>query len=71
MDKTKRAFQKFVDAATDLAESVKRNIQKDGYIDDRTAKAVNLYIIAMNELANLQDEMLELEDENETDQKLN
>lgn len=70
MDRTKKAFQKYVNAATDLAESVKRNITKDGCIDDRTVSAVNDLIIATNELANINDELLEL-DENETDRKLN
>lgn len=69
MDKTKDAFQEYVNSATDLAESVKNNIQKDGYIDDRTVNALNKFIIATNELANLQDDMLDL-DENETNEKL-
>lgn len=69
MDNTRRAFQKFVDAATDLAESVKRDIQHDGTIDDRTVNALNDYIIAMNELADLEENTYN--DENETDESLN
>jgi hypothetical protein len=66
MDNVKKAFQKYAYAATDLAESVKRNIIKDGVIDDKTVGHLNDLIIATNELAKVQDDMLEL-DENETD----
>jgi hypothetical protein len=71
MDHVKKAFQKYAYAAADLADSVKRNIIKDGIIDDKTVNCLNDLIIATNELAEVQDEMLELENENESDQKLN
>lgn len=65
-DKTQLAFQKYVDAATDLAESVKRNIIKDGYVDDKTVNLLNNFFIATNEMANLQDELND--DINESDE---
>ena len=69
-DIAKRAFQKYVDTATELAESVKRNIVHDGIIDDKTVNKLNDFIIATNELAELP--MNELEsDMNESDLKLN
>lgn len=72
MDNAKKAFQKYVNSAADLAESVKRNITKDGIIDDKTVNLLNKFIIATNELANLQEDMLDLEeDENESDPHLN
>jgi hypothetical protein len=71
MDNVKKAFQKYAYAAADLADSVKRNIVKDGVIDDKTVNCLNDLIIATNELAEVQDEMLELNDENETNKKLN
>lgn len=72
-ESARKLFQDYVNAATDLAESVKRNIVKDGIIDDATVNKLNDFMIATNELANLQDDGLELEedDENETDIKLN
>lgn len=72
-ESARKLFQDYVNAATDLAESVKRNIIKDGVIDDTTVNKLNDFMIATNELANLQDDGLELEedDENETDIKLN
>ena len=36
MDKMKAALEKYVNAATDLAESVKRNICHESMIDDET-----------------------------------
>lgn len=76
MDKAKKLFQNYVNAATDLAESVKRNIIEDGIIDDQTVNHLNLLMIATNALANLNDEMLGLDpedanEENESDPTLN
>lgn len=71
----KQLFQKYVDTATDFAESVKRNIVKDGIIDDKTVNYLNDFMIATNALANLEDHEIESEDEendeNEFDPKLN
>lgn len=76
MDKAKKLFQNYVNAATDLAESVKRNIVDDGIISDKTVNHLNDFQIATNALANLNDEMLGLDieddnEENETDPGLN
>jgi len=50
---TKRALMRYVDAATDLAESVKKNIAHDGIIDDKTVILLNEFIIAANAIADL------------------
>jgi len=74
MDKAKKLFQNYVNAATDLAESVKRNIIEDGIIDDTTVNHLNDLMIATNALAKLNDEMLGFDtddEENETDPGLN
>ncbi len=69
-DETKKLFQTYINAATDLAESVKRNIQTDGYVDDKTVNHLNDFMIATNKLADLQDDMVDLDSElNETDTK--
>ncbi len=65
----KKLFQKYVNTATDLAESVKRNISHDGIIDDKTVLFLNDFIIATNELANMQDDALEYEEENEENER--
>lgn len=65
MGDTKKAFIKYVDAATDLAESVKRNIIKNGIIDDETVLKLNEFIIASNHVKDVTDEV------NESDPKLN
>lgn len=65
MDKTKRALKKYVDAASDLAESVKRNVQHEGVIDNKTVLALNAFIIAANELAFFTNQL-----DNEEDPKL-
>lgn len=70
IDKAKELFQNYVNAATDLAEAVKRNIQTDGFVDDKTVNALNNFRIATNELAELQDDMVGSNDENETNNKL-
>ena len=69
-DNAKKLFQNYVNAATDLAESVKRNITKDGVIDDKTVIFLNDFIIATNALANLEDDDVEYTDENESDPNL-
>ena len=54
MDKTKRALQNYVNSATDLAESVKQDIQhNDGIIDKETVLALNKFTIAANEIEHL------------------
>lgn len=69
MDKAKKVFQNYINAASDLAESVKRNIVHDGLIDDKTVNILNDFMIATNEMADLQDELDY--DINETDETLN
>jgi hypothetical protein len=67
--KAKQIFQNYVNAGADLAESVKRNIVKNGVIDDKTVVALNDFIIAINAMADLQ---IETDyDINEEDEKLN
>lgn len=56
---TKEAFVKYVDTGHDLAENVKRNIQKDGCIDNKTVIALNEFIIASNNIQDLTDELHE------------
>ena len=65
MDRFRRTFKKYVNAAADLAESVKRNIIKDGVIDDKTVNHLNDFMVATNEMADLNDAM-DFEDDNET-----
>lgn len=69
MDKNKKAIQKYVETATALAESVKRNIVHEGIIDDETIVLLNAFIIAANEIADMISELTD--DENETDRNLN
>lgn len=69
LDKAKKVFQNYINAASDLAESVKRNIVHDGLIDDKTVNILNDFMIATNEMADLQDELDY--DINETDETLN
>lgn len=52
-DITRQALMKYVNSATDLAESVKRNITKSGIIDNKTVLALNEFIIASNAIADL------------------
>lgn len=71
-DAVKKLFQQYVDAATDLAESVKRNITKNGVIDDKTVNKLNDFMIATNNLASMSDDEIESDSgENEIDPKLN
>lgn len=57
MKLTKKALTKYINAAEDLAEHVKRNIQKDGCIDNKTVLALNNLIIAMNEIKDFTDDL--------------
>jgi hypothetical protein len=68
-DEAKKIFQDYVNAGADLAESVKRNITKDGIIDDATVIALNDFIIATNAIADLQVDFDY--DINESDETLN
>ncbi len=54
---TKQLLMKYVDTASDLAENVKRNIVKNGLIDDKTVLALNEFIIASNAISDLTDEL--------------
>ncbi len=54
---TKRSLVRYVNAATDLAESVKRNIVKDGTVDDKTILALNEFIIAANAMLDFTEEL--------------
>jgi hypothetical protein len=58
MGKTKAALQKYVDAASDLADSVKSNIQhNDGQISNDTVLLLNRFVIAANEIAHLTNQL--------------
>lgn len=57
MARTKQALIKYVDTASILADSVKRNIQHDGKIDNKTVLALNEFIIAANDISSLTDEL--------------
>lgn len=69
MDKGKKAIQKYIETATNLAESVKRNIVHEGIIDDETVIKLNQFIISANEIADMLSELTD--DENENNLKLN
>ncbi len=66
LDKAKKLFQAYVNAASDLAESIKRNIVHEGVVDDETVILLNKFIIASNAIADA-DMPLELTDDNEND----
>lgn len=53
MDETQRALAIYVNRAADLADAVKSDIQKKGYITDKTVIALNGFIIAANNIADL------------------
>jgi len=57
MGVTKKAFANYVDRADDLAENVKRNIAHEGIIDNKTVLALNEFIIAVNAIKDLTDEI--------------
>ncbi len=61
----KQLLIKYVDTAANLAENVKRNIVKNGLIDDKTVLALNEFIVAENAIKDLTDAL------NEGNQKLN
>ena len=52
-DKARLAFQNYVNAATDLAESVKDDIRHEGLVTDGTVLKLNAFIIASNAIADL------------------
>lgn len=60
MDETQRALALYVNRASDLAESVKKDIMKKGYISDKTVNALNSFIIAANNIADLAEALDEL-----------
>lgn len=53
MGKAEDAFTAYIDTGAALSDSIKRNIQKDGMIDNQTVLALNEFIIAYNTLAEL------------------
>ena len=53
MDKTQALLKKYVDCATDLAESVRRNIAHEGKIDNKTILALNAFVMAANAIEHL------------------
>lgn len=48
-----RALAKYVNAAADMAECIKLDIQKRGYISEKTIKALNKFAVASNDVASL------------------
>ena len=67
MDKTQLLLKKYVDCASNLAENVKRNVQHEGKIDNKTVLSLNEFIIAANSIAHLPWDF----EDNENDTKLN
>ena len=55
--KTKLALIKYVNTASDLAESVKNNIVHEGVITDETVLKLNEFIIASNAIQDLYEEL--------------
>jgi hypothetical protein len=70
-DKARQAFQNYVNAASDLAEAVKDNIQHEGIVTDETVLKLNAFIIASNEIADLPLHETDGNNDNETDDNLN
>lgn len=66
MSITKQAFIKYVDAGHELAEVLKKHIQKDGIITNEVVLALNEFIIASNEIKDLTDELSESNETNDT-----
>lgn len=56
-DKLALLLTDYINAATDLAENVKRNIKKKNVIDNETVLALNNFIIAANSIAFLEDKL--------------
>lgn len=54
---TQRMLSNYVNSATDLAESVKRNIIHEGKIDEETVIKLNKFQIAANAIADLVEEL--------------
>lgn len=59
-DETQRALAIYVNRAADLADAVKVDIQKKGYITDKTVIALNNFIIASNNIADLTNALNEI-----------
>jgi len=57
MNKTQRALALYTNKATDLAESLKKDIQKGSTISQKTVLALNAFIIAANNVKDLTDEI--------------
>ena len=51
---TEAALALYVNKAEDLAEQIKKDIQKKGYISNRTVLALNAFTIASNNVKDLQ-----------------
>lgn len=54
---TQKALAEYVNAASDLAESVKRNIIHEKVIDDETVLKLNRFIIAANAIDDMIEEL--------------
>lgn len=54
---TQRALARYVNAATDLAEAVKHDVQHGGTIRDETVLKLNEFAIAANAINDLTEEM--------------
>lgn len=52
-NKTQRALVIYVNSAADLAESVKKDAQKKGYITEATLVLLNKFIVAANNVDDL------------------
>lgn len=57
MRQERRALARYVNAATDLAESVKRNLQHGGSIDNETVLKLNEFRIAANAIDTMLEEV--------------
>lgn len=56
-NKVEMLLAEYINAAADLAESVKRNIKKDNKIDDKTVLILNEFMIVSNKIAFLTDKI--------------
>jgi len=57
MKNTQKLLADYVNAASDLAEAVRKNIQHDGKVNIKTVEALNTFIIAANNVKDLTDEL--------------
>ena len=57
MRSERRALSRYVNAASDLAESIKRNIQHGGQVDDETVLKLNEFTIAANAIDTMLEEV--------------